>query len=41
MNVEEFMRDKFLFDLNKSFNRFREDIFFNAMANENRIPLPP
>lgn len=27
-NADEFMRDKFLFGLNKSFGRFREDIFY-------------
>ena len=27
-NADEFMRDKFLFGLNDSFNRFREDIFY-------------
>ena len=27
-NADEFMRDKFLFGLNESFTRFREDIFY-------------
>ena len=27
-NADEFMRDKFLFGLNESFSRFREDIFY-------------
>ena len=27
-NADEFMRDKFLFGLNKSFSQFREDIFY-------------
>ena len=28
VNADEFMRDKFLFGLNDSFTRLREDIFF-------------
>ena len=28
VNADEFMRDKFLFGLNESFSRFREDIFY-------------
>ena len=28
VNADEFMRDKFLFSLNESLSRFREDIFY-------------
>ena len=39
VNADEFMRDKFLFGLNESFSRFREDIFYRDGQRKPEDPL--